>query len=767
MTTSDDTTGAGNSDLAAGSTTFSTISPGRSLAGKLLIFGFVPTVVILMAAIGYAAWSSFEQGKKQEEVLLRHLAREIALEIERGNTRAVLAAEVMAEAQVSGMFGNRLRSTQYARRVLDRYPEFTGAYFGYEPNADQSDAGFLASPAAYTIRAALDDQGRFLPYWYRDRDDPSQIKLEPLINMESSLYYQGVRSLFQSAGYPVPIVTEPYVYEGKLIVEQTFPIVIDGKFKGIAGVDRALDDILRFLVTVAGSQGVDAFLISGGRRIIAATTARDEELRTVALDETAYRELFQQLLAAGGAGRPVYAKDPLDSGRFVYVSSVVPTGDWRVVLRGSEERVIGPVLQSVTQIVIISGAALLVVVWIFLITLNRMRRRIRKAVAAADHLAVGEVGEIEGLDTEGVDEIGQLSRSFAKVVASFRSINDVCVAIAAGDFSKSVPARSDRDVLAEAINEMTERRRDAEAELAAKEAQLRLALDNMLDGMFVMDADLNFIVVNERHRQLTGVPAEIFAPGKPVEAAVRYLVERGDYGPVDVEDFVTERIAQLASREPRVTELHNPDGTIVELRQSPAPTGGSVILSTDVTEQRRVEAAIRASEEQFRSLVDNVPGIVYRSRNDADWTMLYISEKICDLTGYPASEFLDGQRTFASIVHPEDLERIRAEIETSVAASAPFVIEYRVVGKDGETRWVQEWGQALAGETGDAEMLQGLFMDVTERKKTEEDLREKMRELERFNRLAVDRELRMIELKKEVNSLLVQSGQEAEYRIID
>jgi len=58
-------------------------------------------------------------------------------------------------------------------------------------------------------------------------------------------------------------------------------------------------------------------------------------------------------------------------------------------------------------------------------------------------------------------------------------------------------------------------------------------------------------------------------------------------------------------------------------------------------------------------------------------------------------------------------------------------------------------------------------MDVTESKKTEQDLHEKMRELERFNRLAVDRELRMIELKKEVNGLLTQSGQEPEYRIID
>jgi methyl-accepting chemotaxis protein len=56
--------------------------------------------------------------------------------------------------------------------------------------------------------------------------------------METSLYYQGVKDLFLKTGKPAPMVTEPYVYEDKMIVEQTFPIATAGKFLGIAGVDR-------------------------------------------------------------------------------------------------------------------------------------------------------------------------------------------------------------------------------------------------------------------------------------------------------------------------------------------------------------------------------------------------------------------------------------------------------------------------------------------------------------------------------------------------
>ena len=58
------------------------------------------------------------------------------------------------------------------------------------------------------------------------------------------------------------MVTEPYVYEGKMIVEQTYPIVKDGRFVGVAGVDRALSDIARFLDNIKQTRHADVFLIS-------------------------------------------------------------------------------------------------------------------------------------------------------------------------------------------------------------------------------------------------------------------------------------------------------------------------------------------------------------------------------------------------------------------------------------------------------------------------------------------------------------------------
>ena len=119
----------------------------------------------------------------------------VMLVIDRANHTAVDVARVMGLAQESGMFGDRARSLAFARAVLESFPEFTGAYFGYEPNADQRDAEFSAAP---TIDAnALGNGGRFIPYWFRDLDDPNVVRLSPLIDMDTSYYYRGVKNRFE------------------------------------------------------------------------------------------------------------------------------------------------------------------------------------------------------------------------------------------------------------------------------------------------------------------------------------------------------------------------------------------------------------------------------------------------------------------------------------------------------------------------------------------------------------------------------------------
>ncbi len=450
----------------------------KTLSGRMLVLGILPTALVLLGIIGLLASSMFDALRAQNEHAMQILVDRVAAEIERGNTRAVLMAQVMAAAQTNGMFGDRLASVDYARQILADDPELTGAYFGYEPDADGQDQAYLLPERAEALGNALGRSGRFIPYWYRAHNDNELLLLEPLVDMESSLYYQGCKERFLAAGEPVPMVTEPYVYEGKMIVEQTFPIVIRGEFRGIAGVDRALSDIERFLEGVKQRDGVDVFLVSSAGRFVAATSegenrliASEQALHTRAIADTAYAGLFGPLYAERSERGFVLAEDPVDGVRHYYASSPVPTGDWMVVVRRSEDAVLAPIRRQLQAVLGLLAVGLSVVLGVSLWVTTSTSRRIRRAVAAADRLALGDVSLHEALDTRADDETARLCESFNRLVESYRSITAMCQAIAQGDFSQRFERRSDRDELAGALNDMSDKRRLAEeAVLRARDA---------------------------------------------------------------------------------------------------------------------------------------------------------------------------------------------------------------------------------------------------------------------------------------------------------
>jgi PAS domain S-box-containing protein len=136
-------------------------------------------------------------------------------------------------------------------------------------------------------------------------------------------------------------------------------------------------------------------------------------------------------------------------------------------------------------------------------------------------------------------------------------------------------------------------------------------------------------------------------------------------------------------------------------------------------------ARLRANEALLRSLVENIPGALYRCACDLDWTMEWLSDEIEEITGYPASDFIDSKvRTFASIEHPDDHAYVAQSVMESVATGRPFALEYRLVRRDGSVRWVLERGHAQ--EAGDGRWwLDGAIFDITARRAAEQALRER------------------------------------------
>jgi PAS domain S-box-containing protein len=134
--------------------------------------------------------------------------------------------------------------------------------------------------------------------------------------------------------------------------------------------------------------------------------------------------------------------------------------------------------------------------------------------------------------------------------------------------------------------------------------------------------------------------------------------------------------------------------------------------------------ALRVSETQFRTLVDNIPGIVYRCKIDQYRTVEFFSEAI-ELFGYGATDFIQNQvRSFASVIHPDDINAVHQEIAAALAQPRPYLVEYRFRNAVGDWRWVSDKGQGIFATDGSVLGLDGAIFDVHDRKQAEAALKQ-------------------------------------------
>ncbi|ANV85273.1 hypothetical protein AWQ21_13360 [Picosynechococcus sp. PCC 7003] len=121
--------------------------------------------------------------------------------------------------------------------------------------------------------------------------------------------------------------------------------------------------------------------------------------------------------------------------------------------------------------------------------------------------------------------------------------------------------------------------------------------------------------------------------------------------------------------------------------------------------------------DRLQTLIQNIPGTVYRCLNTAEWHGIYFSETIEQLVGYPAADFLPGgDRHYASLIHPNDRAFVRQIIERKVQEKKPFALEYRLKHRDGTVRWVDERGQGVFDDQGNLLWLDGVIIDISEKK---------------------------------------------------
>ena len=174
-----------------------------------------------------------------------------------------------------------------------------------------------------------------------------------------------------------------------------------------------------------------------------------------------------------------------------------------------------------------------------------------------------------------------------------------------------------------------------------------------------------------------------------------------------------------------------PDGTSVWTNMKVSPLIGlpykhsmHLCLLEDITISMATFAALSESERSKAVFLSHLPGLAYRCNNDSEWTMQYVSSGCSELTGYPSESLLyNRDRSFVSIIAPEYREPIQREWKRVIESRLPFKYEYEIVTAEGERKWVLEMGQGVYNDQGEVEALEGIILDISDRKEIENNLR--------------------------------------------
>ncbi|MFO0960404.1 MAG: PAS domain S-box protein [Isosphaeraceae bacterium] len=256
--------------------------------------------------------------------------------------------------------------------------------------------------------------------------------------------------------------------------------------------------------------------------------------------------------------------------------------------------------------------------------------------------------------------------------------------------------------------------------LRQAERQSRTVLESIGDAFLAVDAQWKFTYANGQAERIYGIRREDVLGrsfweafpgivGGPFEAPYRRAMERQE--PMRAEGF------------------YEPLGRWFEVDALPIEGGGLSFYLRDVTERRRIEAALREGEERYRRLVNAVPGVVWSSRPDGSTD--FQSDRWYEYTGLSRQGEI--AQDWRCVIHPEDLPGAVELWAHSVRTGEPYRAEYRVRrARDGEYRWWLAEGVPIRDDRGAIVRWFGTCTDIHELRLAQQELREADRRKDEF-----------------------------------
>ncbi|VVP86268.1 hypothetical protein PS918_02808 [Pseudomonas fluorescens] len=139
---------------------------------------------------------------------------------------------------------------------------------------------------------------------------------------------------------------------------------------------------------------------------------------------------------------------------------------------------------------------------------------------------------------------------------------------------------------------------------------------------------------------------------------------------------------------------------------------GYYLVVGDITAHKRREVALLASQRSSTSLLDSMPGLIYRGRNNRDWTMEFVSAGCLQLTGYPAERLIDNHEfTYNSLIVAQDADYVWREVQYALSRQEPFELNYRIRCADQTIKYVWEKGVGIYADTREVLGIEGAIFE--------------------------------------------------------
>ena len=280
------------------------------------------------------------------------------------------------------------------------------------------------------------------------------------------------------------------------------------------------------------------------------------------------------------------------------------------------------------------------------------------------------------------------------------------------------------------------------------ETSYRTIVEALHEGILVRTRDHRVIACNHAASLILGQPEQGIIGTSAAPPELRLLREDGSpFPPEELPSRVTLRTGR--SCHDVVVGLQRPSGETQWLTFSAHPLMragdtepfAAVVSFGDVTERHATARALKEAEARFRTLVENMPAVVHISGLDETASTIYMSPQVEGLLGYAPEEWLADPELWVKVLHPDDREDM-LRLNRKHARGTPMSMEYRMIARDGRVVWVREDVVVIRDEQGKPMFSQGVWLDITDKKRREDEVR----------RLNVKLEARVVERTQQLQT---------------